>query len=142
MIARVRQYTPRASILILGPPDMARREAGRSCDHRPSAPPSPNGAPEILPPECQWLTPPVLAEIVDVQRQAARRNGVAFFDTFDAMGGADLMDSFVHSEPSLAYGDRVHFTDRGYERWGSLLLGELMAGYDDWKKSQAPARSR
>ena len=142
VIARVRQYAPRASILILGPPDMGRREAGRDCDKRPAAPPSPDGIPEIVPPECQWLTPPVLAQIVDVQRQAARRNGVAFFDSFDAMGGADLMDGFFHAEPSLAYSDRVHFTDKGYERWAQLLMNELLAGYDDWKERSAATRSR
>ena len=145
VIARVRQWAPRASILILGPPDMGKRSAGKSCDHLPpppAPPPGPPALPQLVPPECQWLTPPLLAQIVDVQRQAARRNGVAFFDTFDAMGGADLMDGFYHSEPSLAYSDRVHFTDKGYERWATLLLNELLAGYDDWKQRTPAARSR
>ncbi|HTJ44326.1 MAG TPA: GDSL-type esterase/lipase family protein [Kofleriaceae bacterium] len=142
VIARVRQYAPRASILILGPPDMGRREAGKSCDHMPAQPPLADGTPAPTPVECQWLTPPVLAQIVDVQRQAARRNGVAFFDSFGAMGGADLMDGFFHQEPALAYSDRVHFTDRGYERWGQLLLNELLAGYADWKERNPAARSR
>lgn len=142
VIARVRQYAPRASILILGPPDMGKRDGGRACDHRQPDPPSADGMPATVPLECQWRTPAVLAQIVDVQRQAARRNGVAFFDTFDAMGGADLMDVFFHQEPSLAYSDRVHFTDKGYERWATLLMNELYAGYDDWKAHNTAARSR
>jgi len=36
----------------------------------------------------------------------------------------------------------VHFTDRGYERWGQLLLNELLAGYADWKERNPAARSR
>ena len=58
------------------------------------------------------------------------RNKVAFFDTFAAMGGADHMDGWVHAEPKVAYKDRVHFTDIGYQRWADALSGALLDQYD------------
>jgi lysophospholipase L1-like esterase len=156
-IARVRAAAPRASILILGPPDMARRPGGALCSE--AAPPRPQpprvtgpgvpatalagGDPRVgidpltgaaVPPECRWLTPARLPSIVEVQRHAAERAGVAFFDSLAAMGGADRMDLFFHLDPPLAYSDRVHFTTPGYEQWADLLLAELLAGYDAWKQ--------
>jgi lysophospholipase L1-like esterase len=136
VIARIRQHAPRAAILVLGPPDMAVRSRGKLCDHLPPPPANADGTPGEIDPACQWRTPAVLPQIVEVERQAARRNGVAFFDTFTALGGADHMDEFFHQEPSLAYGDHVHFTDKGYQRWGQALLEHLLAGYDHWKQQQ------
>lgn len=141
VIARVREHAPRAAILVLGPPDMAVRTAGKACDRRPPPPPNADGTPGDLDPDCQWRTPAVLPQIVEVEREAARRNGVAFFDTFTAMGGADRMDEFFHQEPSLAYGDHVHFTDKGYQRWGQALLEQLLASYAQWRP-HAPPPSR
>src|SRR5262245_27717236 len=57
-ILRIRAAAPTAGILILGPPDMAIREAGKHCDKLKS------DAPPI--PECEWRTPHVLAEIIAV----------------------------------------------------------------------------
>jgi lysophospholipase L1-like esterase len=149
VIARIRAAAPQASILVLGPPDMARRAAGKACDAEPASPPRvtlPDAGVPVedelagVPPECQWRTPLPLAGVIDVQRRAAQRAGVAFFDSLAAMGGADRMDLFFHLDPPLAYSDRVHFTTQGYEQWADLLLAELLAGYDDWKARAAPAR--
>jgi lysophospholipase L1-like esterase len=146
VIARVRTAVPAASILVLGPPDMARRAAGKACDAEPASPPRVT-APDAgvvdemgVPVECQWRTPLPLAGVIDVQRRAAARAGVAFFDSFAAMGGADRMDLFFHLDPPLAYSDRVHFTTQGYEQWADLLLAELLAGYDEWKARAAQER--
>ena len=159
VIARIRAAAPDASILVLGPPDMARRPGGALCGDAPAVarngsvprvtrPGVPVLAPmgddprigidpatgEAIPPECQWLTPARLPGIIEVQRAAAARAGVAFFDSQAAMGGADRMDLFFHLDPPLAYSDRVHFTTQGYEQWADLLLAELLVGYDDWKQ--------
>jgi len=92
------------------------------------------------PPDCLWTTPPVLPAIVETQRRAAARAGVAFFDSLAALGGRDLIDYYVHREPPLAYPDRVHFTQLGYERWADLLLAELLAGYEEWQRRGAAPR--
>jgi len=127
-ILRIRAAAPTASILILGPPDMGVREAGKSCDHRKP------DAPAI--PECDWKTPSILPEIISTEHAAALRNHVAFFDTFAAMGGADQMGAWAIADPKVAYKDRVHFTDIGYQRWADALSTAILAGYDTWRHAQ------
>ncbi|MDQ3341674.1 MAG: GDSL-type esterase/lipase family protein [Myxococcota bacterium] len=133
-ILRIRAAAPTASIIILGPPDVATREQGKRCDRMK---PSPDGS---VIPECAWRTPNVLREIVAVEHAAAVRNKVVFFDTFAAMGGGDKMDGWFLAEPKLAYRDRVHFTDLGYQTWADALSGALLAEYDRWRRMQVPPR--
>jgi lysophospholipase L1-like esterase len=127
-ILRIRAVAPTASILILGPPDMAIREGGKACDRLP---------PDLEPlPECEWHTPHVLTEIIAVQHAAAVRNRVAFFNTFAAMGGADRMHAWFLAEPRLAFKDHVHLTELGYQWWADLLLSALLADHDRWRAAQ------
>ncbi|HEY1557204.1 MAG TPA: GDSL-type esterase/lipase family protein [Kofleriaceae bacterium] len=129
-ILRIRAAAPTASILILGPPDMGVREGGKGCDHL-KAPPDAG-----TPPECEWRTPGVLGEIIAVEHAAAVRDHVAFFDTFAAMGGNDQMGTWATAEPRVAFKDRVHFTDIGYQRWADALTGALLDDYERWKHGQ------
>lgn len=133
-ILRIRAAAPTSSILILGPPDVGVREGGSSCDKMK---PKKNaaGVLEVIP-ECQYRTPKVLGDIIAVQHAAALRNHVAFFDTFAAMGGADQMDGWYQGEPRVAYKDRVHFTDVGYQRWADALSSALLSGYERWRRTQ------
>ncbi|HEU0029543.1 MAG TPA: GDSL-type esterase/lipase family protein [Kofleriaceae bacterium] len=137
-IQRIRASAPGASILILGPPDMGVREAGKACDRMKPA--ARKGSEPIVDagviPECEWRTPAVLRDIISVQHAAAARNHVAFFDTFAAMGGGDHMHEWVTGEPKLAYKDHVHLTDLGYQKWADELSGALLAEYGRWKKTQ------
>jgi lysophospholipase L1-like esterase len=124
-ILRIRASAPTATILILGPPDMATREAGKACDRmrEPIA-------------ECEWRTPHVLIEIISVAHAAALRNHVAFFDTFAAMGGADRMHAWFLAEPRVAYKDHVHLTDLGYQWWADALSAAVLAEYGQWRVAQ------
>jgi lysophospholipase L1-like esterase len=127
-ILRIRAAAPTASVLILGPPDMATREGGKPCDRRK------RDAPMIA--ECEWRTPHVLAEIIAVAHAAALRNHVAFFNTFAAMGGADQIHAWVLAEPKVAYKDHVHLTDVGYQRWADALSTAVLAEYARWRELQ------
>ena len=153
-ILRIRAAAPTASILILGPPDVGVREAGKACDRMGARPPKPGpklergseaaragNAPTVIP-ECEWRTPAVLGEIVSVEHAAALRNKVAFFDTFGAMGGPDQMHPWVTAEPKVAYKDHVHFTDIGYQRWADALSGAMFTRYQYWRRSHNLAPSR
>lgn len=137
VIADVRAAAPGASILVLGPPDMGVRDAGAACDKLRPPPDADAGVPY----ECQWHTPGVLPLVVDVQRQAAARNQVAFFDTFAAMGGGNLMDTFFHADPPLAYSDHIHFTQPGYEQWGRALGAALLDDHARWTQTDPTART-
>ena len=127
-ILRIRAAAPTASIVILGPPDMGVREAGRSL-RSPQARRAGDSRVRVE-------DPVDLAEIISTEHAAALRNHVAFFDTFAAMGGADQMGTWAASDPKVAYKDRVHFTDLGYQRWADALSGALMVSYDAWRKAQ------
>jgi lysophospholipase L1-like esterase len=142
-ILRIRAAAPTSSILILGPPDMGTREGGKACDHmKKSAAGAGSGSAAVIP-ECQWRTPAVLGNIIAVEHAAAIRNKVAFFDTFAAMGGADQMDTWFNAEPRVAYKDRVHFTDIGYQTWADALSSALLRGYARWREDQhLPASSK
>jgi len=159
-ILRIRAAAPTASILILGPPDSAMRDAGKACDPKRKdkdkdkgkgkgkgksterdrerdraagdgdAPPA---EPVAVTPECQWHTPAVLKEIIAVQHAAALRNHVAFFDSFAAMGGGERMDGWFLGEPKVAYKDRVHFTDVGYQMWADELSKAILGTYEAWR---------
>jgi lysophospholipase L1-like esterase len=145
VIALIRQHAPGAAILVLGPPDMGERPGGKACDKLPPPPPVDMYGDGGVPLECQWHTPALLAQVIEVQRAAAARNGVAFFDSLTAMGGAEQMDVFFHMDPPLAYSDHVHFTQPGYELWGQRLLESLMTDYEAWKTRTtvaAPGRSK
>lgn len=146
LIARVRAATPGASVLVLGPPDLATRAGGAACQATaPVAEPRPQPAAEPgsqpaaepaaieVPPECQWHTPPRLLEIVELQRAAARRNQVAFFDTLTALGGPERMDAMVLADPPLAARDHVHLTGLGYQAWADALVDALLAAYETWQ---------
>lgn len=137
-IMRIRAAAPTASIVILGPPDMGKREAGKSCD-RMKPPKSRPGSPPVdagVIPECEWHTPGILREIIAVQHAAAARNKVAFFDTFAAMGGPEQMHAFNQADPKVAFADHVHFTEVGYIRWADLFVGALLESYGRWKQQQ------
>jgi lysophospholipase L1-like esterase len=140
-ILRIRAAAPTASILILGPPDVGVREAGSQCDKlnatKPGAKPAAGaGSAGPVIPECQYRTPRILGDIIAVEHAAAVRNKVAFFDTFAAMGGADRMDGWFMSEPKVAYKDRVHFTDVGYQAWADDLSSALLRRYARWRTAQ------
>lgn len=155
VIGRVQAAVPDAAILVLGPPDMADRALGKDACAKATAKATkawakavkaakkkrqPAPAEPGVPEGCSWETPSVLAEVVAVERRAAQRTKVAFFDTWTAMGGAGVMTAMVGADPQLAYGDHVHFNGKGYAIWADLLREDLMRGYAAWQKLGASRR--
>jgi lysophospholipase L1-like esterase len=149
LIGRIREATPDAAILVLGPPDMMQREMGKK-DCEKAAKDLEKRArkarrkhkefTETMPDGCTWKTPQMLLDVVEAERRVADRTGVAFFDTFSAMGGAEVIAGMIEADPPLAYQDHVHFTGKGYQAWADLLLEDLMRGYAAWEKRTTSAR--
>jgi len=75
--------------------------------------------------------------IRDAQRKAAFQTGCAFWDLYQAMGGAGAMRSWVHSKPSLAGKDYTHFNARGAKVVGEMLYEALMKEYEMFKERDA-----
>ncbi|MBO4743727.1 MAG: hypothetical protein J5533_08855, partial [Bacteroidales bacterium] len=108
-IAYLHELMPGAAILFVGPSDMSTSVRGK------------------------MQTYPHLPMMVDSLRAAANESGAAFWDMYSAMGGENSMVSWVKARPALAGSDYVHFTPKGAEAIGNLLLESLMLYYDYYK---------
>jgi lysophospholipase L1-like esterase len=94
VIDRIRRATPAASILMIGPPD------------------------------CGRLRPLLhLAEVIDIQREIARKQGVAFWDWRLHMGGAGMVRRWVVA--GLSQQDHIHLTGEGYRLLGKMVFDQL-----------------
>jgi lysophospholipase L1-like esterase len=105
-IGRVKKAVPRASCLVLGPPDRAIMIDG------------------------EWKTAPKILEIVDSERKVAIANGCAFFDRMGVMGGAGSIVKWANMKPPYAPADHVHLTPSGYASIGTQLAIDLIRAYE------------
>jgi lysophospholipase L1-like esterase len=96
---------PRASILVISPPDRAARIGNR------------------------WQTFNRMAALIEAQRRAAIKAGAAFYDLFNAMGGTGSIQRWASEQTPLARPDRVHLTTAGYRLVAEWLYAELMRGF-------------
>jgi lysophospholipase L1-like esterase len=150
MLGLLRDAAPRASLLVLGPPDVARlpnfpagvnRAASDVC--RALSPQERaayrqrlrNGDPRLA----RWYPPLRLDEVRQALRRAAAAYQAYFWDWSKLMGGACGVHAWVHSDPPLAAGDHIHLTEEGSKRSARLLFRELMAGYDVYDRAIATA---
>jgi hypothetical protein len=86
-------------------------------------------------------TSPVIERIIAGQRAAALEHGVAFWNTFEAMGGRGTMAKWRHTRPQLGNNDLSHPTPAGAEILGNLFSRAIFAGYEAYASahSDAPA---
>jgi len=73
---------------------------------------------------------------VEIQRQIAAETGCAFFNTFQAMGGAGTMARWYESQPRLVSADFMHPLPAGAKKVGILLDQALEAGFRQFKTRQ------
>lgn len=111
-IRRLKALAPDAAVLFIGPSDMCTSVRGK------------------------MQTYPSLPMIVDSLKVAANNAGAAYWDMFQAMGGEGSMAQWVKASPALAGSDYVHFTTRGAEEIGNMLLETVMLYYDWYKLRQ------
>lgn len=62
----------------------------------------------------------------DMQREIARKSGIAFWDMFEAMGGKNSIVNYTESEPPLASKDYTHLTHLGGNIIGRKLADALL----------------
>lgn len=79
-------------------------------------------------------TKPIVPKLVDVQRKVAIDLKLAFWNTYEAMGGDGAMARWVKTNPKLGGGDLTHPTPAGAEVLGDGLARAVMAGYGAWAK--------
>ncbi len=74
----------------------------------------------------EMVTPPGILAMVETQREIARETGIAFWNTFQAMGGRNGMRKFVQASPPLANKDYTHINYAG----GRKIAQELFLSLD------------
>ena len=112
MIARFHAAVPEASILVIAPPDRARRTGDK------------------------WVSIRAMAGVVSAQRKAALSTGTAFCDLYDEMGGAGSIQEWATTAYGLAAADRVHLTRSGYRLVADALYHGIEGAYLDsvWRE--------
>ncbi len=117
LIDKVRAAAPSASILVAAPLDRAEKDD--------------NG---------NLRSMKTILKIVELEAQIAKERKVAFWNTFDAMGGKDSMAKWVHK--GLAGSDLTHPSPQGAIILGDLFFKALVTGYDAYasRNKDAPVR--
>ena len=110
LIDKIKTAAPGASVLVLAPLDRAER--------------APTG---------EFRTKPVILKLVEVQRRVARSKGVAFWNTFVAMGGEGSMLKWARVQPALGGGDLTHPTPLGAEALGNAFAEALVRSFEQAK---------
>ena len=115
----VRNLVPAASVMVVLPPDGARR-MGADAEGEPCPPRSGD--------RVNYAAPPRLGMVRQTQQQLAAAAGVASWDWSAAMGGACSILPMSRTEPPQAAPDLVHLFRPGYRATAELLFDELTRG--------------
>ena len=107
VVATLKTAAPNASILIASPLDRAETAEGGGL-----------------------RTKPIIKKLVEAQRHVAKESGVAFWNTFEAMGGEGSMAKWMKT--GLGGGDFTHPTPQGAEVIGDLFSKSLQTGLEAW----------
>ncbi len=109
LLQRFKEAAPEASLLVITPPDRAIFRDGK------------------------WRSFRILPALIEVQKEAAFENGTAFWNQYEAMGGAGAINAWARYSPPLAQKDRVHLTLAGYQLIANSFYAELMKAYENFQ---------
>lgn len=115
-IARFKKMIPGVCIIVIGPSDMSIKEGEN------------------------YVTRPFLEEVRDALKENSLKNGAAFWDMYEAMGGRGSMVSWVEAVPPLAATDYTHFSPEGSKKVGELFYTALINDYAEWLATHEKAR--
>jgi lysophospholipase L1-like esterase len=110
LVDELREITNGASVLLVAPLDRAVRKDGRPATKR------------------------VILDLVAIQKRVAFARHVAFWNTFEAMGGEGSMARWARARPALGGEDLTHPTPRGAEVIGTLLTDAIVGAFDRWRQ--------
>jgi lysophospholipase L1-like esterase len=117
-VHRVQAAVPGASVLLMSPMDRGEKQKGGDI-----------------------VTMATLPREVRIETGVAKETGVAFFNTFQAMGGEGTMGRWYNSEPRLVGSDYIHPMPGGAKIVGELLYNALRDGYNEYKVRQLNERT-
>jgi D-alanyl-lipoteichoic acid acyltransferase DltB (MBOAT superfamily)/lysophospholipase L1-like esterase len=107
IISRYKKYSPNSSILLISISERIRQVEGGT-----------------------FVTMPEMLTIHSIQKQIADEEGVAFYDSLNALGGKG--QSKVLFEKGIIQEDRTHFTRAGGDYLGGLIYNSIYNGYQSF----------
>lgn len=110
VVRRVNAALPGVSVLLMSPMDRGQRTSTGEIDTIPGMP-----------------------RLVGIEARVANQTGVAFFNTFAAMGGEGTMARWYTAQPRLVGADFIHPMPAGAKIVGELLFNALQDGYNQYK---------
>lgn len=140
VLARLRAAAPRASLLVIGPPDVAtkpRFALGVASGSDACRPLSQEERADYMaqiavqsPRLARWHPPLNLRPVRQLLARAGARHGAHFWDWSQVMGGPCGIHAWVHATPPLAAANHIHLTAEGSRRSADDLFMHIMYGYD------------
>lgn len=109
-LSRIKKVAPNTQVIVIGVADMSIKEKNR------------------------YVSYPNVEKVRDAMKKAAFKNGCAYWDMFEAMGGRNSMPSWVFAQPPLATKDFVHFNARGAKLISNMFYNALIFEYQLYKK--------
>lgn len=76
----------------------------------------------------------MVGRLVAAQRRVAEQEGCAFYDTYDAMGGAGTVERWRKADPPMAAPDLRHPTIIGQRYIGNAFYHALMSAYASYRR--------
>jgi lysophospholipase L1-like esterase len=104
-----KRLVPSASILVVGPSDMASKKG------------------------LKWLSYPIIREVRNTMMNVAFDERVGYFDLCGFMGGEGSMVEWVNKSPPLAGPDHIHFTRRGAKKVGIAIANAIKQELDRYE---------
>ncbi len=148
LIQNLKQLAPKASILVLGPPDVAflpayargsAAAASKACSvlDKVEAANYDNLLLSRASRLARWHPPVKLESVRNAIRQAASEQGAFFWDWSRIMGGPCGIHAWVHSNPKLAADNHKSLTGAGARRSAKALFSVLMTGFEAYQQYAA-----
>jgi hypothetical protein len=81
----------------------------------------------------KFVTDPGIPLLIKTQEQIAEKTGIAFWNTFEAMGGMNSMEQWVYANPPLALRDYTHVTAQGASKIGEMIADAILASYRKYR---------
>ena len=69
-----------------------------------------------------------------MQKEISKETNIAFWNTFEAMGGQNSMVKWVKNKPAYAHSDFTHFNKTGADKIGEMLAKTLIEKYAEYTK--------
>jgi lysophospholipase L1-like esterase len=117
VVRRIQQFYPNTTILLVSVSDKASRQ------------------------DDVFQTSPAVPTLVKIQERIARKEQVAFWNLYQAMGGYNSMVKWVEEKPVKAHTDYTHVNGAGAQKIATLLFDYLEAEFAVYNQGEKNKKS-